>query len=117
MYRGLLIAYLASGGWQVLQLALPGLIAIPALSLAPTLTDGYLPLSRPATRGEQSSRNMGLMFVTMIVMATVMGAAYIAWQFEVLWYLIGVELDVAVLIYYLLNRIIKNRPLVRHYDG
>ena len=111
----LLIGVLVPGGRQGLQLALPGLVAIPLLSLGPGLMEDYLPLSRPASRGDQSSRNMGLMFFSMMAMAIVMGAAYIAWKFEVLWYATGVEIVVATLLYYFLNRIIKQRPLIRHY--
>src|SRR5262249_53132390 len=62
---GILIGYLTPGEAQGLLLTLPGLIAIPVLSLFPGLTEEYLPLSRPVSRGEQSSRNMGLMFMTM----------------------------------------------------
>src|SRR5215831_18614490 len=114
---GLLIGYLAPGGSQGLQLAVPGLIAIPVLSLFPALTGDYLPLSRPAVRGEQTSRNLGLMFMSMITMAFVLVFAYIAWTFEVLWYLIAIEFVVVALIYYVIKRIIRNRPLIRDYEG
>jgi hypothetical protein len=111
-----LIGVLVPGGIQKVQIALPGVIAIPLLSLAPGLIEDYLPLSRPVRRGEQSSRNMGLMFGSMLAMAIVLGGAYIALKFEVLWYAIGVELLLAILLYDFLNRIIKNRPLIRYYD-
>jgi hypothetical protein len=110
---GLLIGYLAPGGSQGLQLAVPGLIALPVLSLFPGLTNDYLPLSRPAVRGDQSSRNIGLMFVSMVAMAILLATAYIAWTFDVLWYLIAVEFVVVILIYYVLKGMIRNRPLVR----
>jgi hypothetical protein len=114
---GLVIGYLAPGGSQGLQLALPGMIAIPVMSLFPGLTEDYLPLSRPAARGEQSSRNMGLMLMSMIAMTIVLGAAYIARALEVLWYMIAVEFVVVVLVYYLMNRAIRKRPLIRDYEG
>lgn len=110
---GLLIGYLAPGGLQGLQLSLPGLIAIPLITLLPALTEDYLPLSHPAVRGDQSTRNMGLMLISMLAMAIVLGIAYIAWMFEVLWYLIGIELIVVIFLFWLLNRIIWNRPLSR----
>ncbi len=113
---GVLIAVLAPGGLMGVELAVPGLIGIPVLSLAPGIFEDYLPLSRPASRGEQSSRNLGLTFVSMFLMAGVMIVAYAAWKFEVLWYVIGVEVVLAVVAYYLLNRVIQNRELVRHYD-
>jgi hypothetical protein len=113
---GLLIAVLAPGGLLGLQLALPGLIAIPVFTLAPGVIEDYLPLSRPASRGEQSARNLGLTFTSMFLMGIVMGGAYIAWKLKVLWYAIGVELLFAILLYDFLNRIIKKRLLNRRYD-
>ncbi len=113
---GLVLGYLAPGGSQGLQLAVPGMIALPVISLFPGLTEDYLPLSRPAARGEQSSRNMGLMLMSMIAMAIVLGAAYLARAFEVLWYMVAIELVVVVLVYYLMNRVIRKRPLIRHYN-
>jgi hypothetical protein len=110
---GVLIGYLAPGGLQGLQLSLPGLIVIPLITLFPALTEDYLPLSRPAVRGDQSTRNVGLILISMFGMAIVLGIAYIAWMFEVLWYLIGIELIVVTFLFWLLNRIIKNRPLAR----
>ena len=113
---GLLTGYLSQGGLQGLQLALPGLLLIPVLTLVPGLVEDYLPLSRPAARGDQTSRNLGLMFVSMIAMTIVLAATYIAWKLEVLWYMLAIEALVVILIYYLMNRIITNRVLVRHSD-
>src|SRR5436190_3185888 len=112
----LLIGILAPGGLLGLKLALPGIVAMPVFSLAPGLIEDYLPLSRPALRGEQSSRNLGLTFVSMFSMGMVMGASYLAWKLEVLWYAITVEVVLAIVLYYFLNRLIKNRPLNRRYD-
>jgi len=109
----ILIVYLAPGGSQGLLLALPGVVAIPVVSLMPGLLEEYLPLSRPAARGDQSSRNMSLMFLTMIAMAGVLAIAYIAWTFEVIWYVLAVELLVSAVLYRILNRMIRNRPLTR----
>ena len=77
---GILIGYLAPGGRESLLLAVPGLLAIPTLSLLPGVADNYLPLSRPATRGEQYSRNMGLLFLTMFAMLGVVGVSWLAWM-------------------------------------
>src|SRR5260370_22066194 len=76
----ILIAYLAPGGSPGLLLALPGVVAIPVVSLISGLMEEYLPLSRPAARGEQSSRNMSLMFLTMFAMAGVLAVALFAWS-------------------------------------
>jgi len=114
---GLLLGYLAPGGSQGLQLGVPGMIAIPVMSLLPGLTEDYLPLSRPAVRGDQSSRNIGVMFMSMIAMTMVLGVAYIASVFGVLWYLIGFEFVGAVLVYYSMNQAIRKRLLIRDYEG
>jgi ABC-2 type transport system permease protein len=110
---GILIAYLATGGRDSLILALPGLIAIPTISLLPGLVDEYLPLSRPAARGEQSSRNMGLMFLTMVVMLFVVVVAYVAWAAGFIWILVTVELVVMSLAHWFFRRVISNRKLER----
>jgi len=46
-------------------------------------------------------------------MAGVLAIAYIAWTFDVIWYVLAVELVVSGLIYRILNRMIRNRPLTR----
>jgi hypothetical protein len=112
----ILIAWVAPGGSESLILAIPGLLAIPVLSLVPAVTHDYLPLSRPVTRGEQSSRNIGLMFMTMLVMAGVLAVSYLAWESGLIWYLVAIESVVAIGLYQFLNRMIRNRPLVRTYD-
>lgn len=112
----IMIAYLAPGGSQGLVLALPGLVAIPAVTLAPALINEYLPLSRPATRGEQYSGNMVLTFVTMLAMAGVVVVSYMAWQSGVIWHVLGVEIVMVALVYYGMNQIIKKRPLARPYN-
>jgi len=112
----ILILYLAPGGSQGLVLALPGVVALPVLSLAPAFTREYLPLSRPATRGDQYAENMILMVVTMIAMAGLMVASYLAWEFGVIWYALGIELIVAALLYRGLSRSISKRPMGRPYD-
>ena len=112
----ILIGYLAPGGGSGLLLAVPGLVAIPVLSLFPALTEEYLPLSRPPSRGTQSSRNMVLMFMSMLAMAAVLIMSYAAWVFEIIWYVVGIEVIAGGVVYYFLNRVIKGRPLVRTYD-
>jgi len=107
---------LAPGGGSGLLLALPGLIAIPVLSLFPALTEEYLPLSRAVSRGTQSSRNMVLMFMSMLAMAAVLIMSYAAWVFEIIWYVVAIEVIAGSVVYYFLNRVIKSRPLVRTYD-
>ena len=110
---GILIVYLGPGGRDSLVLAVPGLIVIPTISLVPGLMGEYLPLSRPATRGDQSSRNMGLLFVTMLGMLAVVGGSYLAWSFGFLWVLVAVELVIVVLVNWTSCRLIRNRQIER----
>lgn len=110
---GILIAYLTQGGRDSLLLAVPGLIAIPTLSLLPGLAEEYLPLSRPPARGEQSSRNMVLMFLTMLAMLGVVGVSWLAWSLGYLLALVAIELVVMGLLHWIFNRAIRNRQLVR----
>jgi hypothetical protein len=110
---GALIVGLNPDGRESFPLALPGLIAIPTLSLVPGLIGAYLPLSRPAARGEQSSRNMGLMFGMMFAMACIVGLSWLARSLDLLWILIAVELVVVSLLHWSFNRIIRNRPMGR----
>lgn len=112
----ILIGYLAPGGSEGLLLAIPGVVAIPVLSLVPAAAQDYLPLSRPVARGDQSSRNVSLLFMTMLVMAGVLVASYLAWESGLIWYLVAIEGVVAILLYQYLNRKIRNRPLIRTYD-
>lgn len=112
----ILIAYLAPGGSQGLALALPGILAIPVLTLMPAVTRDYLPLSRPVTRGDQSSQNISLLFLTMLALAGVLIVSYLAWEFGLIWHLIAIEGVIAIVLYQYLNRKIRNRPLARIYD-
>lgn len=112
-----LIAYLAPGGIQGLLLAIPGVVAIPVLTLVPAAAQDYLPLSRPVVRGEQGARNVILMFMTMLVMAGVLVVSYLAWEFGYIWYLIAIEAVIVIVLYQYLKRVIRNRPLLRtHTD-
>jgi ABC-2 type transport system permease protein len=110
---GILFAYLTMGTRGSLPFVLPGLIVIPTISLLPGLWDSYLPLSRPAIRGEQSSRNMVLMFLTMLAMLGVVGVSWLAWTLGYLWVLIAIELVVVGLLHWIFLGMIRNRPLKR----
>jgi ABC-2 type transport system permease protein len=105
------IACLTPTPGDSLPLALPGLIALPLLTLAPGLIEDYLPLSRPAATGDQSSRNMGLMFVTMLSMAALLGFSWLAQSLGLLWVLIATELIVVGLLHWSLNRRIRRRRI------
>jgi hypothetical protein len=92
-------------------LALAGLIAIPTLSLLPGLGGRYLPLSKPLVRGEQSSRNMGLMMVSMFGMLAVLGLFWAAQTLGFFWVLLILELVTFIALHAYLRRLIAKRPL------
>jgi ABC-2 type transport system permease protein len=110
---GILTVYLTMGGRGSLAFAVPGLIAIPTLSLLPGLWESYLPLSRPVARGEQYSRNMGLIFIAMLTMLGVVVVSWLAWTTGYIWVLIAVEMVVVGLLHWIFIRMIRNRPLAR----
>jgi hypothetical protein len=56
------------------------------------------------------------MLFSMMGMAIVAGATYIASILGVLWYMLGIEVVVVIVVYNLMNRTITNRVLVRHHD-
>ena len=110
---GIAFVFLAQNGWQALLLAVPGLIVIPTMSLLPGLGDTYLPLSRPAARGDQSSRNIVLMLLSMIGMVAAAGVTYLAWILGFLWELVAGELLLVSLANWIICRVIRNRQFGR----
>jgi hypothetical protein len=96
---------------SALLLALPGLVAIPIVSLLPACVDTYLPLSRSPQVGAQSAKNTTLMLGTMLTMGLVAGISYIASEMNLLSILLTVEIAVVVTAYWILKRHIQKRPL------
>jgi ABC-2 type transport system permease protein len=99
---------------SALLLALPGLIAIPIVSLLPACVETYLPLSRSPQVGTQSTKNTTLMLGTMLTLGILAGISYIASEMNFLPILLTVEIAVVVTAYWALKRHIQNRPL--HWD-
>ena len=96
---------------SALLLALPGLIAIPIVSLLPACVDTYLPLSRSPQVGTQSAKNTTLMFGTMLTMGILAGISYVASEANFLPILLLVETAIVVTAYWALKRHIQSRPL------
>ena len=99
---------------SALLLALPGLVAIPIVSLLPACVDNYLPLSRSPQVGTQSTKNTTLMLGTMLTLGILAGISYIASEMNFLSILLTVEIAVVATGYWVLKRHIQNRPL--HWD-
>lgn len=99
---------------SALLLALPGLVAIPIVSLLPACVDTYLPLSRSPQVGTQSAKNTTLMLGTMLTMGILAGISYVASEMNFLPILLAVEIAIVVTVYWALKRHIQNRPL--HWD-
>jgi ABC-2 type transport system permease protein len=106
-----MIALLLPGGHTGIVLAIPGLVALPVISLLPACVGSYLPLSRPPQVGSQASKNVTVMFGAMLTMGILAGASYAAWKMKVLWVLLVIEIPIVAVIYRALVRYIKRRPL------
>jgi hypothetical protein len=109
---GLLVLVIHSR--SALLLALPGLVAIPIVSLLPACVDTYLPLSRSPQIGTQNAKNTTLMFGTMLTMGILAGISYVAYEANLLPILLLVEIAIVLTMYWALKRRIQNRPL--HWD-
>jgi len=107
-----LIMFLGSGGERALVLALPGVVAIPSVSLLPGCLDDYLPLSRLPRIGGQSSKNVVVMFGTMISMGVLAALSYLAWKMEFMWAMLAVEIVLVALVNWLLIRRVRARRLL-----
>jgi hypothetical protein len=108
-----LIAFFVPQGRQSLLLGLPGLMALPTVSLLPGCFSYYLPLSKPPLRGEQTARNMGIMFATMISMGSLLAVSYAAWKFDLFWAFIAFEAGCLIPLHWALASYIKKRPMPR----
>jgi hypothetical protein len=106
-----LVLVLRPGAWTDLPLALPGLLALPILSLLPAMAGPYLPLSEPSRTGSQSARNLSLWFGGMVLTGLFYGIAVLARRGGVLWPCIGLEALVVVGVQRLLHRSIGRCPI------
>ena len=96
---------------SALLLALPGLVAIPTVSLLPACVDTYLPLSRSPQVGTQSAKNTTLMFGSMLTMGILAGISYVASEMNLLSIMLAAEIVIVVAASWALKRHIQNRPL------
>jgi ABC-2 type transport system permease protein len=96
---------------RVLPLAIPSLLALPALSLLPAAFRQYVPLSVPPAVGRQSLANIVVGMITTIVGATTVGVSWLAWRTGYLGHLIVAGTMLLALGSRLLARRIENRPL------
>jgi hypothetical protein len=106
----LLIAILVPVGWEGILMVLPGVAAIPTVSLIPGCLGQYLPLSQTPRAGSQVTKNTTVMFTTMFTMGIVVATSYIAMKFHVLWILVGIEVAAIVVVHQVLNRLIRSKP-------
>ena len=100
-----------------IELALPILIALPTLSLAPGLFGSYVPLSMAPRRGRQTSQNIGAVFATMLVGGVLLGLAYAAKSLGALWILVAVELAVLIAAHRALLRVIVRKRMMPWSEG
>jgi hypothetical protein len=99
------------GELRALELVLPMLLAMPTVSLLPGAFGAFLPLSQPPRRGQQSSRNVGVMFAMLLITFVPLGLSYLARELGVLWPMIAAEVVALVFVHRWLARLIRNRPM------
>ncbi len=107
----LLVVFVTKPREMGLSLAVPVLVALPTLSLAPGILRSYVPFSIAPRRGRQSSQNVATVLVTMAVAGGLIGVSYVAWQAKLLWILVPLEVVCVVLIHFLLLGAIRHRRL------
>lgn len=113
----LLVVFVTKPREMGLSLAVPVLIALPTLSLAPGLLGSYVPFSMAPRRGRQSSQNIATVLVTMGLAGALIGLSYLAWKAGFLWILVPIEVVGMILMHVLLLGVIKHRPLRSWAEG
>lgn len=107
----LLVVFVTKPRDMGLSLAVPVLVALPTLSLAPGILRSYVPLSIAPRRGRQSSQNVATVLVTMAVAGGLIGVSYLAWKAGFLWILVPIEVVAVIGIHVLLLGAIRHRRL------
>jgi len=106
----LLIAILVPVRWDGILLVLPGVVAIPTVSLIPGCLGQYLPLSQTPRAGGQVTRNTIVLMTTMLTMGFVVATTYIASKLHMLWILVAIELAAILVVHRVLNHLIRSKP-------
>jgi len=83
---------------SMLLLLLPGVIAMPVFALVPSLDGKGVPLSQPGEEAKSANRGIAMIGVTFISMA-LSSVVAIAWSFGWFWWLMLVEVVVALALY------------------
>ena len=107
----LLIVFVTKPLDMGLSLAVPVLVALPTLSLAPGIIRSYVPFSIAPRRGRQSSQNVATVLVTMAVAGGLIGVSYLAWKAGFLWILVPIEVVAVIGMHVLLLGAIRHRRL------
>jgi hypothetical protein len=105
---GLFIGFF-SGGWTQLALFVPGLIALPVLSLVPSLTGHGVPLSQPADAAKAAGLGLNMILVMMISLALA-GLSSFCWTHGEFWKLVAVEAVIAAVCYALMRGKVNRMP-------
>jgi ABC-2 type transport system permease protein len=106
---GLLFALLPDRRTLV-ETGLPALLVLPALSLVPGMSGGYLPLSEPPVRGS-SGRNVSLMMLSMFTMPILFGVSFLARRAHLYWPAVAAEAALLFFVYRGIARRIASRPV------
>ncbi len=93
-----LMVWLMRGSFSQLVLFLPGIIALPVFSLAPSLGGRGVPLSQPVDAAKTASRGL-LSLVVMIIALALAGVASLSWSQGWFWWFVLGEAIVAISLY------------------
>jgi hypothetical protein len=113
----LLIGFRSQTPAMSVSLAIPTLLALPTLSLAPGIFSSYVPLSMEPRRGRQSAQNVAAVLMTMLVAGALMGVSYLAWSQGLLWILVAVEVAALAVAHGFLLGVIRRRPMRSWAEG
>jgi ABC-2 type transport system permease protein len=94
-----------------IALAIPVLVALPTMSLAPGLFGSYLPLSMEPRRGRQSGQHILVVLGTLAFAGTLIGLSELALRGGLLEYFVPVEIAGVAFVHVLLLRVIRRRRL------
>jgi hypothetical protein len=95
-----------------LLLLLPGLIALPLLSLFPAVNRSYLPFSKPAEVQAHNTNGCLMTMASMSASFIIAGLAALAWTFHYFGWFLAAEIGAVGTLSYFLRRSIERRPLL-----
>lgn len=98
-----LFVWLPGKDWSQMLMLIPGLIAIPVYALVPSIGGGGIPLSMPTEEAKSAGRGTAMIAATFTSLG-LSALAMLCWKIGLFWWLVGIELVVAIGLYVVLGR-------------